>query len=253
MSTSSYVRLADGHIGLRRLREGAGISVLCFPHAGGQSLAFRELAAQLTGDISVYAVDPPGHGWAPGPPLESIAALVAAYREHLPPALLGGALLGHSMGGYVALELAATGPAPRAVIVGATRPPHRRGEYAALSRLDDAALQQTLDEGNGGASGTPAALFDHFRAVIRADLRAFDDYSAPDRPIDTPLLAVGGLDDALCRAEHVFDWHIYADRCLVDFVGGGHLFMQSQAQAYAARIQRFLGALAGLPRRSDPL
>lgn len=241
MSTSSYQRLADGRLGLRRLREGAGLSVLCFPHAGGQSLAFRELAAQLGGDIAVYAVDPPGHGWAVGPPLESIAALVDTYRRHLPPALLAGALLGHSMGGYVALELAASGPAPRAVIVGATRPPHCRGEYTALSRLDDAALRTTLGDGNGDPGSV--ALFDHFRAVIRADLRAFDDYCAPARPLEAPLLAVGGLEDALCRAEHIFDWHVYADRCLVDFVEGGHLFMQAQPRAYAARIQRFLGAL----------
>ncbi len=242
-TTSSYMRLADGRLGLRRLRDGAGISVLCFPHAGGQSLAFRDLAAQLRGDISLHAVDPPGHGWALGPPLTSITELVSLYREHLPPGLLAGALLGHSMGGYVALELAATAPvSPRAVIVGATRPPHRRGEYTALSQLDDAALRQTLDQGDAEAS-TPAALFDHFRPIIRADLRAFDEYQPPERPLAAPLLAVGGLEDALCRSEHVFDWHIYADRCEVDFVAGGHLFMQSQPGAYATRISRFLAGI----------
>jgi pimeloyl-ACP methyl ester carboxylesterase len=67
------------------------------------------------------------------------------YRAHLPPALLGGVLLGHSMGGYVALSLAAALSAPpHAVVVGATRPPCRRTDYTALSELDDDALRATL-------------------------------------------------------------------------------------------------------------
>jgi len=248
MSTSDYLRLADGRIGLRRLREGNGINLLCFPHAGGQSLAFRELAAQLSGDVAVYAVDPPGHGWALGPCHESIESLAAAYCAHLPPALLGGVLLGHSMGSYVALALAAALPTPpRAVIVGAARPPHRRTDYTPLSELDDSALRASLSEVMGERGAAHAAIFDQFRDVIRADLRAFDQFCPPPSPIRSPLLAVGGLDDSLCLAEHVFDWHVYADRCVVDFVEGGHLFAQASARAYAARIARFLGSLTLAP------
>lgn len=239
------MRLADGRIGLRRLREGNGISLLCFPHAGGQSLAFRELAAQLGGDVSLHAVDPPGHGWALGPALESIEAAVTGYRAHLPPSLLHGVLLGHSMGGYVALALAAALPTPPlAVIIGAARPPHRRRDYQPLYELDDTTLRATLDEVIGERSAAHAALFDQFRDLIRTDLRAFDRFRPPRSPIRSPLLAVGGLDDSLCRAEHVFDWQPYADRCTVDFVEGGHLFAQANARAYAARIERFLGSLA---------
>lgn len=245
MSTPEYLRLADGRIGLRRLRAGNGISLLCFPHAGGQSLAFRELAMQLSGDVSVYAVDPPGHGWALGPCHESIESLATEYCAHLPPALLGGALLGHSMGSYVALALAAALPTPpRAVIVGAARPPHRRTSYTPLSELDDAALRVTLSEVMGELGAAHTAIFDQFRDVIRADLRAFDQFCPPPSPIRSPLLAVGGLDDSLCLAEHVFDWRVHADHCVVDFVEGGHLFVQSSARAYAARIERFLGTLA---------
>lgn len=246
MTNAAYTRLADGRVGLRRLRDGAGPTVLCFPHAGGQSLGFRELAAQLAGGLAIYAVDPPGHGWAPGPASESIEELVTTYRAHLPPALLGGVLLGHSMGGYVALALAAALPSPpHAVIVGATRPPRRRADYTALSQLDDDALQATLDV----PGSPPAILFEQFRDVVRADLRAFDRFTAPRMPLAGPLLAVGGLDDPLCRAEHMFDWRDHATRAVVDFLPAGHFFVQSHARAYAASIQRFL---AGLAARQAP-
>lgn len=239
-SHSAYTHLADGRIGLRRLRAGDGLTVLCFPHAGGQSLGFRELAAQLGRGLAVYAIDPPGHGWASGPPSESIEEVVAMYRAHLPPALLGGVLLGHSMGGYVALTLAAALSAPaHAVVVGATRPPCRRTDYTALSELGDDALRATLDD----PQSPHASLFEQFRDLVRADLRAFDRYTAPGAPLRSPLLAVGGLDDPLCRAEHMFDWRDHAADATVDFLAGGHFFVQSNARAYALSIQRFLAML----------
>lgn len=236
MSTSVYTRLSEGRVGLRRLRDGPGPTVLCFPHAGGQSLGFRELAAHLDG-LAVLAVDPPGHGWAAGPPAETIDEVVATYQAHLPPALLDGVLLGHSMGGYVALALAAALPSPpRAVIVGAARPPRRRRDYALLSGLDDEALRAALTD-----PGSPhGALFDQYRDLVRADIRAFDRHVAAPGPHRGPLLAVAGLDDPLCRAEHMHDWQAHTAHAVVDFLAGGHFFMQSSARAYAEIIQRFL-------------
>lgn len=86
-------------------------------------------------------------------------------------------------------------------------------------------------------------VLERFRGLVRADIRAFERFTAPPTPLRSPLLAVGGLEDPLCRAEHMFDWRDHAARTFVDFLAGGHFFMQSNAGAYAACIQRFLAGL----------
>lgn len=250
-TSASYIRLDGGRIGLRRLALDDGPGALCFPHAGGQSLAFRGLAAHLAGRGAgpVYALDPPGHGWAVGAPLTSVTDLTAAYLEHLPREHLSGRIfIGHSMGGYVALDLALAlqrrGLGPRAVIIGASRPPHRRGDYVTLTALSDEELFAELLRGDATVGAEQAALLDHFKGAIRADLRAFETYAPPELALACPLLVVGGLHDPLCRAEHLFEWTHYAGDCRVDFVPGGHLFAQSHAEAYAGRIEQFLRSCA---------
>lgn len=61
---------------------------------------------------NVFAVDLPGHGRSDGPPLASIAALADWVTRFLDAARIDkAALVGHSMGGLVALETAARAPA----------------------------------------------------------------------------------------------------------------------------------------------
>lgn len=228
---------------------------MCIAHAGGQSLAFRGLAEALARagvTAAVDAIDAPGHGWATGEPLASIDELAALYLTWIPAERLAGAVLvGHSMGGYVALALALAlqerGTPARALIVGATRPPHRRADYPSLTELADDDLATALIGADGAAGSEQAALFAPnlpFMRTIRADLLAFETWTAPARLLAAPLLAVGGLEDPLCRAEHMFDWAHLAAECRVDFVAAGHLFAQTAADAYAARIVTFVRSCA---------
>src|SRR3954447_12184188 len=93
-----YLRLADGRLGLRRFHdhERRGTTLLCFPYAGGQSLAFKSLSEHLPADWAAWAIDPPGHGWAAAPPLDRVEQMVDLYLELLPRELVSGALLlGH--------------------------------------------------------------------------------------------------------------------------------------------------------------
>lgn len=249
-----YERYDEGRVGLRCFRPAASAAprLICLPYAGGQSLAFRWLAEQLPQAWGVWGIDPPGHGWAAGPPLDRIERLVDAYLQHLPAELLPGAvLLGHSLGGCVAFALAQRmlreGQGPAALILSGTRPPHRAADYTSFVGMDDATLLATLIE----IGGVPAEwaqepeLFDHFKDALRADFEAFEAFE-PGAPIETiPVAVVGGLQDIVCRPEHLFEWSRFCPGCQVDFLEGGHMFLQSNAATLARRIESFLRGPAG--------
>ncbi|MBX3415087.1 MAG: thioesterase [Pirellulales bacterium] len=249
-SRAQYLRLADNRLGLRALGEAAAArrKLVCFPHAGGQSLAFRELTDALPDEWSVWGVDLPAHGWAAGPPLTDIPAIAEFCLAHLPGEILDGAILfGHSLGGCVAFEMASRlverGLAPPALVLSATRPPHRLNDYESLARMEDAHLLETLIFIGGLPSdwATEPEMFDHFKGAIRSDLIAFENFRI-ERPLSgVPTLILAGLEDVVCRPEHSFEWSRYCADCQVELVREGHGFLQSQPGWIAERLFAFLG------------
>lgn len=251
MPLPPYLRLDGGRMGLRVLKPEGRTRLLAFPYAGGQALAFRPLAAALPEDVALAAVDPPGHGFCAGPARERVEDVVADCLAHVPGEWLDDVVLvGHSYGGYVAMGLAAAlaarGRPPRGVVLGATRPPHRRDAYASFAAMDDATLLRTLVAMGGMPSGREAeALFAWGKDALRADFRAFDTFAPPEEPIPAPVLALGAWDDAFVRAPDVREWARWAPGCRVELLSGGHLFLLSQAAEHAARIGRFVAELDG--------
>ncbi len=248
-----FTRLWEGRIGLRKFQDGseAGPRLLAFPYAGGQSLAFRSLAKELPDAWGVWAIDPPGHGWSGGPPLDDISDMVDAYIEHLPNELLANTLLmGHSLGGCLVFALAqrlkATGIEPKALILSGTRPPHRKDDYESFHSMDDQRLLEVLIQ----VGGVPAAwaddpeVFDHFKEALRADFRAFEHFEIT-RPLEgMNVFVIGGLEDIVCRPEHVFEWSQFCPGCRVDFVSGEHMFIQTNAAMVARRIRSYVEGLS---------
>ena len=87
-------------------------AVLLLHGAIGAAATMRPLARRLAPHFAVHVMDFAGHGAAPAPPapltVELLADQVAAYlAAH---ALAPARLFGYSLGGYVALHLAATRP-----------------------------------------------------------------------------------------------------------------------------------------------
>ncbi|MFO0949210.1 MAG: alpha/beta fold hydrolase [Planctomycetota bacterium] len=248
---STYLQCDDGRLGLRIFRDEveSGIRLLCFPHAGGQSLAFRSLAAELPVDWGVFGVDPPGHGWAKGPPLDSVDKLADYYMKWLPERYRTGCiLLGHSLGGLVAYALASrmldAGEPPLGLVLSATRPPHRRDDYVSFASMDDATLLRALIEIGGVPKewASEPEIFDSFKGS-RADFLAFDRFGPP-RPLShLPVFSCGGMQDMVCRPEHVFEWSRYCPGCHVDFVTGGHLYLQEAPAVTSRRLETFVGTI----------
>ncbi|MGE0538347.1 MAG: thioesterase II family protein [Pirellulales bacterium] len=249
---ATYLRYDNGRIGLRRFRwaKPGSPRIVCLPFAGGQSLVFRALAAHLPAEWGVWAIDPPGHGWASGTPLDRVETMAEVYLACLPRELLADAvLLGHSLGGCVAFamteRLTGSSGMPRALVLSATRPPHRASDYESFLALDDQGLLDVLIR----LGGIPAdwaqepELFAQFREVVRADFRAFESFRLDGRRLDLPTLAVGAPEDIVCRPAHVFEWTRFCPASEIEFVPGGHLFVQTEPAQFAQRVASFVARL----------
>jgi pimeloyl-ACP methyl ester carboxylesterase len=97
------MRVFDSHPG------GPCDNVLFLLHGLGNSLDFWiELAPLLSQSVRTLAVDIPGFGQSPPPPggvtLTNVASVIESFL--IERQISGAALVGHSMGGFVALELA---------------------------------------------------------------------------------------------------------------------------------------------------
>lgn len=168
-----------GSLAQRQFRrpQGDAPALVCLPAAGGQSLAFRELAAALPPAWGVAALDLPGHGSAGGQPLGDVAAMAGVCRDALPP--LAGrhvVLLGHSLGGCVALHWAASlSPSEQAalsVVVCGTRPSSRHGYHPTFAGMSSGALLEYLIAAGSISEiwRNEPEMFAWFEPLIRSDL-----------------------------------------------------------------------------------
>jgi pimeloyl-ACP methyl ester carboxylesterase len=107
---------------LNHVRRGEGEPLLLIHGIGGEWRAWEPLLDRLAAEREVIAIDVPGFGasapLAPGrtPDVPALADAVAGFvREHVTSAPV--AVAGHSMGGWIGLELAKMGVARRVVAV----------------------------------------------------------------------------------------------------------------------------------------
>ncbi|MGD9124278.1 MAG: alpha/beta hydrolase [Desulfarculaceae bacterium] len=105
--------IADQKTGLRRGRtpfDPARPSLLCVHGAGGRGQGFLPQLSGLSSEINVAAIDLPGHGQTPGPSCERIEDYAHWLADFLQAGPLRPVLLGHSMGGAIAMTLALEHP-----------------------------------------------------------------------------------------------------------------------------------------------
>ena len=89
-------------------RDGAALRLLCFHHAGGGAAVYRRWGHDLSSSMEVAAVQLPGRAnRLAEPPIADVPSLVDALVSNLAPHLVGRfAFFGHSMGAFVAFEIA---------------------------------------------------------------------------------------------------------------------------------------------------
>ncbi|MGW0698017.1 non-ribosomal peptide synthetase [Streptomyces sp. NPDC002867] len=228
----------------------AALTLVCFPHGGGDAIAYQPLAAHLPPHIELLAVSPPGHDpLNPGPmlPVGEFAELAA--REIARTVTGPFAVYGHCAGVVSALEttrvLERDGLRPVALHLAAALPeedPEYALEMERVSSDDDLVGYLTAMDGFDGVlddSDLTAVL-----RMVRHDMTEAARFFArtPDGyapPLVTPLTCiVGDADDATEGYEQGHRaWGRYArDLRLAVIPGGRHYFAKHLPDRLAALL-----------------
>jgi surfactin synthase thioesterase subunit len=223
--------------------------LFCFPCAGGAASMFRQMREPPWPPVEILAVQYPGReGRIREPPFNQLEPLVHAVADALEPHLdRRYALLGHSLGGLVAFELARElrrrrRPEPSRLWVAACGAPE-----AHRSRTQDRSDAELL-ELIRTLGATPESVLDHPELVnillpaMRADFRILDSYCyRVEDPLGFPIDCLGGEGDTRVSRHALDEWRgqTRGEFSLTMFAGG-HFFLQTAwpavCQTLAARF-----------------
>lgn len=232
----------------------------------GQGRNFTQIAKALTPDLRSVLVDLPNHGrsaWTEGVGYEATADVVADFlartydgRSHV---------VGHSMGGKVAMVLALRHPELVDRLVVADISPavsEGAGEFEhlldSLARIDldsverrgeaDAQLAQwvhnervrgfLLQNLRSGADGfTWQANLD----LLRRELGVIGDFPDLDATFDRPVLWIAGGDSDYVRPEHAAVMkRLFPRTTSLTIKGAGHWVHSEQPETFTSALRTFL-------------
>ncbi len=249
--------------------QGEGDAVVLLHGWGTSSQSLDPVAAWLLPAFRVVSVDLPGFGWSQAPPAAWGTAEYAAHVRQLL-TVLGierAALLGHSFGGRVALQLASRHPelVARLVLVASAgvRPPRGPRYYLRVGTTKALRLMLSLP----GLRGVGARRLERWRATAGSrDYRAagrmrptlvkvVNEDLRPILPaVQAPTLILwGDQDQEVPRsAMDVMTASIPGARLTV-FPGAGHFPFQDAPEAFCQALAEFLrpGARAGATKGWD--
>jgi len=205
----------------------------------------------MPSDIDVCPVELPGRGARiPEQPFRRMDQLVETLCDVFEPVLtVPFAFFGHSMGAYIAFELArrlrgADGSAAIHLFVSGAHGPSRIDRRPPMHPMPDHRLIAALSE----FGGTPPAVMARREVVmallptVRADLELVETYRAPRTSrVPCPITAFGGADDKVDR--HAVEmWSGFTeDRFRAQIFPGGHFYLSNASTALADEIVRDLG------------
>ncbi len=235
----------------------AQFRLFCFPYGGAGASIFRAWPRALAEEVEVCAVRLPGRESRRNEaPYTSIRALVDELADVLRPMMdVPFALFGHSLGAFVAFELARqlrrnNGPAPACLLLSGQRAPHLPDPQPLLYRLPDTAfvdgIRQRYDAIPQAVVDTPG-LLQALLPVLRADFTMNDTYCyTDDEPLDCPITCFGGFDDHEARPEELEAWSEQTRSSFtLELFPGGHFFLHRDEAAVLQAVSRQLELVTG--------
>ena len=235
-------------------REGSDPPLVLIHGAGGSHLHWSPTTRRLSGR-SVYAIDLPGHGRSPGEALRSIPEYVEALASWIRQESIGRpVLIGHSMGGAIALSAGLTIPEALAGLVLVGTSDHLPVNPTLLGMLGrDETYAQAVDlviKWSFSPNAAPRLLelsrkrmLEVPRAVLFSDFRACEQFNVQGRlgEIRFPTLVICGADDKMTpvRAVRRLAQGV-ADSRLAIIESAGHMVMLEQPSAVDEALLDFL-------------
>jgi pimeloyl-ACP methyl ester carboxylesterase len=229
-----------------------GVPVLLIHGAGENHMVWPIGLRRLPGTIG-YAIDLPGHGRSAGAGRSTIADYAAWVISFLDALHISAAVLvGHSMGGAIAEQLALTQPdRTTALVLIATSPKLRVApQLLELAQSDFAAAVELIGEWEWGPTApaeikqlgkrqlltnSPAVMLDDYRACDAFDVRG------QLKDITAPTLIVAGEADRLTPLKYaVFMAEQIPQARLCAVPEAGHMVMLEAADTVTQAVTDFL-------------
>lgn len=228
----------DAALVVPRPKPDAARRLVCLGFCGGGTAAYRPWESVLGPSVELVLICYPGRDGRYGEPLaQNWAELAADATDKVNRAAdRPYGLFGHSMGGWMAFEVAtrlgaAGGPLPDRLIVSSCNAPDRpltaRDRFPSLDDPDESLLTWMA---------TIGALPSYVRAdpdltamalkLMRADLAVRDTYRPPAQPVTTvPTQLLFGSDDAVMERDVGPRWaRLCRNGCQITELPGGHFY-----------------------------
>ncbi|MBA4537129.1 thioesterase [Bacillus aquiflavi] len=227
------------------------VRLFCLPYAGGSSFIFSRWKTYLHPAIEIIPLELAGRGRRINEPLisnfeEMVNDIFKTIKNDLSD--LPYIILGHSMGGLLAYELAyrilqSNSKMPILIILSGIEPPKLRKRKVISTLPDEEFVKEVLSIG-----GTPKNIFankeasDIFISILRADFKLVESYVAQDyKPLDVDLMIFNGERDYSTTFPRVKEWKKYTNKsCQMINFEGGHFFIHDHKKEVINAINLYI-------------
>ena len=229
--------------------------MFALPYAGGSASIYRDLSETLKPVLDVYPVEYAGHA---GRFCEDFFKSIEEAAEDVSETIIREhqkeyVIYGHSMGCLVALETAfilkkKKADLPKAIIVGASRPPHLRDKGIQLGELSkEELLREIVARGQFEKEILECEeLMELITDILYADIQILSKYKRhfEEGTLDIPILALAGDEDDETPASDMKEWGNYTTGAF-DFhmFHGGHFFAFKENEDFIRYIRQYVESL----------
>lgn len=230
----------------------ADTRIFFFPYAGGGPAIFSRWVSDIPSKIEAQIVYYPGRGSRHNePPMRSITLLVNELTQAIQPLLdKPFVFFGHSLGGTVAFELARSLrhsrlPQPNILFISGCGAPQILDRQPPLHKLPDDDFVSSLKKLNGIPQDVlqNQEMLDIFLPMLRTDFELIETYKyAHDKPLNSPIIALGGHNDPRVRREQLEAWATQTNaHFAAKYFEGNHFFVNAARQVV---IETIIGEIA---------